>query len=339
MPARGPAPSPELRGRVPHQLPLVVDFFGGMGGLSVGFAREHYRVLGLDAEWQAVETYQANVGPARRWDARQGYPSDLVPDVIVGGPPCRPWSVVNQTTRGDAHRDFHLLRDFVNAIVDYRPEVVAIENVPAAKNELDAAVDTLRTAGFSAQARTVCYAEWGAPSRRRRRFVLAVASGSVERVWMRLEAQRRPPQSVRDAIEAYVGLPFEGFPDHEWGRFRTIARYADKYASGKYGWSRLSWDEPAPSFGNVSKTYVLHPSEDRVVSVREAIGILGFPDAFVFPDKVSRTSKYRMAADAVSPQFSEALARAIRQHLRELGRWPSSLADELDGELAALGAQ
>jgi DNA (cytosine-5)-methyltransferase 1 len=139
-------------------------------------------------------------------------------------------------------------------------------------------------------------------------------------VFERLEQARAAGRTVREAIGRFARLPEGAFPDHEWAHVKTIDRYADKYASGQYGWYRLAWDEPAPSFGHVAKTYTLHPGIDdhtppRVLSVREVLAILGFDDSFIFPDSVPRTTKYRMAADAVSPQFSRALARAIKEAL------------------------
>lgn len=292
----------------------VVDFFAGMGGLSIGFAGDGFNVRGFDMDPAAVATYQLNVSSAEEWDARDGYP-DLSVDVVLGGPPCRPWSVVNLTKRGPAHRDFHLVHDLVQAIERYKPQVFAIENVPAVKGHLEGEITSLKEAGYSVEGRIVRYADWGAPSRRRRFFLVGVRSGSATTVWRSLEAMKTEQRTVQDAIGHLRDLERDAFADHEWGEFQTIQRYAAKYASGQYGWYRLRWDEPAPSFGNVAKTYILHPDHDRVLSVREAIAILGFSRDYRFPDRVSRTAKYRMAADAVSPTFSNALARAIRRHL------------------------
>ena len=310
---------------------LVTDFFAGMGGLSLGFVGEGFRVCGFDVDPAAVATYRHNVGVAEEWDARVAYP-DIKPDIILGGPPCRPWSVVNVTRRGVAHRDFHLLHDFVEAIAGYRPSAFAIENVPAVRNDLEAEVAALRTQGYSVDGRMVRYADWGAPSRRRRYFVVGVRTGTAGGIWKTLESIKQSQRTVQDAIGHFRDLDRDGFADHEWGEFKTIDRYADKYESGAYGWCRLKWDEPAPSFGNVAKTYILHPDKDRVLSVREAMAILGFSDGFEFPPGIARTAKYRMAADAVSPPFSKALALAIGLHLQ--GKPDSSLVNEDSWQLA-----
>lgn len=296
--------------------PIAVDFFSGMGGLSTGFAGAGFDVQGFDADSDAVATYELNVGRSTLWDARSGYP-DIAPDVVLGGPPCRPWSAVNVTRRGEAHRDYHLVHDLIAAIAAYRPAVFAIENVPAVRNHLESEADALRDAGYSAIGRLVRYSEWGAPSSRRRYFILGSRIGSSLDLWQRIEDQKRDGATVRDAMSAFRDLPKNGFADHEWGEFKTIDRYRDKYATGQFGWYRLEWDKAAPSFGNVGKTYILHPDHQRVISVREAMAVLGFPPGYRFPPEVPRTSKYRMAADAVSPDFSNALGLAVMGHLQD----------------------
>lgn len=293
---------------------LVADFFSGMGGLSLGFLGDGFRLHGFDHDPAAVAAYRLNVAHAVAWDARSGYP-ELSPDIVLGGPPCRPWSVVNLTNRGAEHRDFHLVHDLVEAIGRYQPRAFAIENVPAVRSHLETEVAALRELGYSVEGRVVRYADWGAPSRRRRFFVLGVEKGSAATLWKVLENMKTQERTVEDAIGQFRSLARDAFADHEWGQFQTIDRYKEKYETGQYGWCRLKWDEPAPSFGNVSKTYILHPDEARVLSVREAIAVLGFPDSYVFPAGVARTSKYRMAADAVSPPFSKALALVLGRHL------------------------
>ncbi len=83
----------------------------------------------------------------------------------------------------------------------------------------------------------------------------------------------------------------------------------------------MRWDEPAPSFGNVMKTYVLHPDSDleigryRPVSVLEVSRIMGFNHGLTFPQGLGMTSRYQMLADSVSPIFSSVLARVISSWL------------------------
>jgi len=90
------------------------------------------------------------------------------------------------------------------------------------------------------------------------------------------------------------------------------------------GWrglySRLDWDGHFPTsttdpnpMGKVGQ--VFHPSQDRIVSVRECARSQGFPDTFVFVGPVS--SKHRQVGNAVPPPLAAALGRELRKALEQ----------------------
>lgn len=304
---------------------LVVDLFCGMGGMSLGFRQAGFTTYGYDQDPHAIASYTANVGPAFVWDAEEGLPAAVRPAVLVGGPPCRPWSPVNLQRRRHMHRDYHLLRVFDRAVLTYQPAVFVMENVPFVKRDdqfvqLVAALE----AEYTVHVGTYRYSEWGAASSRTRLFAIGTrrdSGPSLQMILDGLERRRRMPRTVRQAIGRFRSLSRGSASDHEWGILRTIQRYAEKYESGQFGWYQLSWDRPAPSFGNVMKTYTLHPGggtgEVRVVSPREVLALLGFTLRYAFPESVPRTAKYRMAADAVSPVFGRALAESIKEAISE----------------------
>lgn len=302
--------------------PLVVDLFAGMGGLSLGFKRAGFSVRGFDADRHAVASYAANVGPASVMNLRDELP-EAKPAVLVGGPPCRPWSPMNLRRRRGLHGDYDLVDRYRQAVLTMQPCAFVLENVPFLRNDpqYHALIESLTTR-YDVTEDVYSYSDWGAATRRRRLFAIGIQKGHVNgRVTVRegLSLRMRSAQSVAEATR---GLPInEADPelDHDWPSFRTIDKYADKYATGKYGWYRLDEDKPAPSFGNVMKTYTLRRgragSPDRAVSPREAIAILGFPPSYRFPAEVPRTAKYRMAADAVSPIFGEVVASVVAEAL------------------------
>ena len=66
------------------------------------------------------------------------------------------------------------------------------------------------------------------------------------------------------------------------------------------------------------KTYILHPKgfkskNPRVISVKEALLIMGFDDEFKFPDGLGVGNRYQMTVDSVSPIFSKVIAKVIKQ--------------------------
>lgn len=302
--------------------PLVLDLFCGMGGLSLGFRDAGYEVRGYDAEKHAVAAYAANVGVAQVMNLRAELPSDR-PAVLVGGPPCRPWSPINLQRRRSDHSDYDLVDRFREAVQALSPCAFVLENVPFLRKDpqYQSLIERL-TDRYWLLEDVFSYADWGAATKRRRLFAVGLAKGHVpDTVGLlnALVAQRAEPMTVGQAIGRYSLSDPDPLLDHDWPHFKTIAKYAHKYETGKYGWYRLDEERPAPSFGNVMKTYTLRRGSngfaDRAVSPREAIAVLGFPASYRFPKDVPRTAKYRMAADAVSPVFGRALAEALRTAL------------------------
>lgn len=69
---------------------------------------------------------------------------------------------------------------------------------------------------------------------------------------------------------------------------------------------------------------VVHFSQDRVISVREAARFQSFPDSFAFCG--SKASQYRQVGNAVPPLLARALARRIRYYLEQVDLETSSVS-------------
>jgi DNA (cytosine-5)-methyltransferase 1 len=84
---------------------------------------------------------------------------------------------------------------------------------------------------------------------------------------------------------------------------------------------RLSWDRPAPTLragtgaerGSFQAIRPLHPNEDRVITVREAARLQGFPDWFTFHR--TKWHSFRMIGNSVSPQMSKAIMGCVHKAL------------------------
>jgi DNA (cytosine-5)-methyltransferase 1 len=105
-----------------------------MGGLSLGFALalENVEILGLDIDKDAVLTYNLNLVKygcrARRQDILLWKPSGSY-DIVIGGPPCQPFSHANVTNIGETHPLYPTFPRFFDVILALKPKAFLMENV------------------------------------------------------------------------------------------------------------------------------------------------------------------------------------------------------------------
>lgn len=82
-------------------------------------------------------------------------------------------------------------------------------------------------------------------------------------------------------------------------------------------YGRLRWDKPsytiATYFNRVGNGCNLHPSQNRVISNREAARLQSFPDSFIFHG--SKASQYKQIGNAVPPLLARYVSSLIKPHL------------------------
>lgn len=301
----------------------VLDLFCGAGGLSSGFSDIGCEVTGIDYNHSAVDSYNTNInnGNALQKDLfKEKIKGNF--DLIVGGPPCKPWSSVNVTRRGKNHHDYGLLSVYFEHVARLKPKAFLLENVPLLNNTdvLQKNIERISKLGFKISKQVVSYSDFGAPTRRRRLLVFGVLNGNPDILFEGLSKRHHKNKTVKDAIW-YLRREEKGaMPDHDWPILNTIRKYKKYYKTGKYGWYILKWNEPAHSFGNIMKTYILHPDsfkriDARVISVKEALLVMGFNKNFKFPAGIGLGERYQMVADSVSPVLSFEVAKTIKQQI------------------------
>ncbi len=104
----------------------------------------------------------------------------------------------------------------------------------------------------------------------------------------------------------------ESVPSQRLAQIREMSRTRGKCRTTYYG--RLSWEQPSYTistyFSRIGNGCHIHPSQPRLISIREGARLQSFPDSFRFTG--SRTSQYVQIGNAVPPLMAYHLARMFQ---------------------------
>jgi DNA (cytosine-5)-methyltransferase 1 len=295
--------------------PLVVDLFAGCGGLALGFEAAGFDTIGFEKDASACATYRKNL-KGRCIEGLLTPETELpLAPVVIGGPPCQPFSVSgNQAGLRDSRDGFPI---FISAIRRLRPEIFMFENVRGMLyknrwylNEVKAALQDL---GYIIEVKLLNAVHFGVPQNRER---LIAIGHRGKFVW--------PSPEVRKvtAGEALGDLAFETPPESKF-LSPSMDRYIAKYeAASKCIRPRdLHLDQPsrtvtcrnlAGATGDMLRVRLKDGRRRRLLP-REGARLQSFPDWFEFSG--SETDQFNQIGNAVAPLFSWHLATAVRAYL------------------------
>lgn len=375
--------------------PAVIDLFSGPGGLSTGFEKAGFSIAtGVDKSKPAVDTFNYNHDEdALLCDIteteteeildqakKNGYEEEDVVGVI-GGPPCKGFSLANMQTRSPDNPVNDLFMHFIRVVRDIHPKFLVLENVPGllsmGKEEGEVKniiLRELRELGYTVQFKLLKAEKYGVPQARRRVFFVGVKEGGPaypspthseggKQKTLSQGNDLNPVVTVDDAIMDLPELPTGGggseemkytnpphseyaekmrsevgktLWDHEStvNREKTVKRfkhipqggnwedipaelmdnYSDRSRTHGHIYYRLVPEDPALTVANFRKSMMVHPTQDRLLSVREAARLQSFPDDYRFiSDKIS--DKQQMVGDAVPVRLAESIGEAVMSHL------------------------
>lgn len=186
----------------------IIDLFSGAGGMTLGFVAKEFcggfrSILAIDSDRAATETYSLNFGGHGIWaDIEDWLLSNSVPqaEVVIGGPPCQGFSLLNKKRVGDKRRA--LWEPYLDIVEQSGASVFVMENVAEllASGEFQSIERRAVNLGFKVTAAILNAANYGAPQSRRRTIILGSKTGTY--------SQHFPPKSTHsDPKEKQTKLP------------------------------------------------------------------------------------------------------------------------------------
>lgn len=352
----------------------VVELFCGIGGMSLGFKRVGFHLVrGYDSWDAAIKVHDANLTgslqalkkiPHRagrranlgRYDAEKMPDlgdvltlapeiAGFVPDIIVGGPPCQPFS--SQGKRLGEKDPRAILTDaFAVIVATARPRYFVMENVPPLRKYriYDRIKSILENVGYGLTETIVDASYYGVPQARKRLILAGCLGEGAGWLLPHLEAARAPvATTVADLLGPEFGSPHVR-RDHVTATGRTsrwMPIAAGEVADPADEVVRLYWLTPGgPSSAGTRRadrpsqtiTGGVHalpgPSyEPRAGDVpdvgqlpmptfEQMLLIAGFPPTWRWAGVDSQDDRMQGLANAVPPPLAERIGRCILAHSR-----------------------
>ncbi len=265
----------------------AISLFTGVGGLDFGFEAAGFETrVASDIDPVACESIRLN----RNWPVLEGAIEDIPTsalletgglkqgeaDVLIGGPPCQPFSKSGYWARGDSRRledpRADTLTEYLRVLKEAQPRTFLLENVPglaykgktegieALRSGIAAINDELGT-DYSLSFSSLNAAHFGVPQMRERVFVIGARDGQEFRF---PEPTHAAPDDIeaqagkhpfRTAWDAFAGLPPPEDPDElkltgKWADLLPSIPEGENYlwhtdrggGVPLFGWRRRYWN-------------------------------------------------------------------------------------------------
>lgn len=293
----------------------TLDLFAGCGGLALGFEAMGFDTIGFEMDADACETYRQNLRGACHKAVLTPQTEYPAADVIIGGPPCQPFSVGgHQLGLKDSRDGFP---SFISAVERVKPEIWLFENVRGLLYSnrwyFDEILERLKALNYIIDFKLLNAVDYGVPQNRERVIV----------VGHRGEFHFPTKETLRVSVKEALGEFLLQAPQESKFLTPSMDAYVAKYerASCCKTPRDLHPHKPARTLtcrnlagatGDMHRIK-LPDGRRRRILLREAARLQSFPDSYEFYG--SEISRFNQVGNAVPPLLGWHLAASVRDYL------------------------
>lgn len=349
-------------------LGVAISLFSGAGGLDLGVEAAGFTTgAAVEHNADAAETMEKNfhglVSPVIKRDILEVPTRELLraaglkgrerPELLVGGPPCTPFSKSGfwlEWKRSGLDPDASLLQAYTRVLAEAKPRAFILENVyaltynnKASRPAFERLLREITEAGYDYNWQVLNAADYGVPQARPRLFIVGAPKGKVVPSlpeathggdWERRKtgSTDRPHVTTGEALAGllsdpepeetmtgqYAHLLPEVPPGGNYLHFTEERGYSDpifKWRS-RY-WSfllKLDPEKPSPTIqAQPGPNVGPFHWENRRLRVPELRRLFTFPDDFEFVGR--RSAVQAQVGNCVPPLLAEQVARSLAESL------------------------
>lgn len=307
----------------------VLSLFCGCGGLDMGFVNAGYDIIwSNDIDHYACQTYAANFdNHVIEGDIFKIKLEDLPKfDVLLGGFPCQPFSMMGEKRGFDDTRGtlFFRIAEIVKYKIerDEKPKVIVLENVRnLMTHDKGRTYTTIKRVleddlNYKIYTKILNSADYGIPQTRNRTYIVCFDNKSVDFTFP-------PPRvlnlTLQDLLETNVSEKY-------FLSEKILPTILSDGTGGYKAKSEIDLKIARPLCATMAKmhracqdNYVTQNGRVRRLTPRECARLQGFDDSFVIP--VSDSQAYKQFGNAVTVNVAFAVANQIKIALEKVDEW------------------
>ena len=286
-----------------------ISLFSGCGGSSLGYKLAGFKeLLAIDNNLNSVETFKLNFPEVPVWqrDIREVKGQEILDfcnikkgelTILDGSPPCQGFSSSGKKEVTDPRNDLSF--EFIRLVKELEPKVFVMENVSGMirgemKGLFKEILLGMKELNYNVKCKLLDSKYYGVPQSRKRLFFIGIRKD--------LGIEPSFPEPNLNLIN--VREAFKNVENKTFNKCKISKRQME---------DRISWETPSPTVVRVANSIrsscVVHPEEDRHLTIEEAKRLCSFPDDFKLIG--SFTEQWARLGNAVMPNQMKAIAENL----------------------------